>query len=273
MAIKSILLHVDATAAAAVRLEVALQLAGRLDAKLTAVFAAAWDEQASFAYSAAAALDARGSHPLALHRDAESRLRRHRLLEHADVGWCDIVGEAITPGFLAESVYADLLVVGRQPRSSEPGGAPPGFVEAVILQSGRPTLVIPAGMHRPSASQRVVVAWNGSLPSMRALSGALPLLRLADRVHVVSWARHAAVAPFSRVDVREYLARHGIDAEIHQEAVASNVAGALAGKARELSGDLIVMGCYGHSRAAERVFGGTSRSILAHADIPVLMAH
>ena len=273
MAIKSILLHVDATAAAAVRLEVALQLAGRLDAKLTAVFAAAWDEQASFAYSAAAALDAGGGHPLAAHRDAELRLRRHRLLAAADVGWFDIVGEAITPGFLAESVFADLLVVGQQPPSTETGASPPGFVDAVILQSGRPTLVIPGGLHRPAIARRAVVAWNGSLPSMRALSGALPLLALAERVHVVSWARHAPVAPFSRIDVREYLARHGVDAEVHLEAVSSNVAKALAVKARELSGDLIVMGCYGHSRAAERVFGGTSRSILAHADIPVLMAH
>ncbi len=272
MSIKSILLHVDATPAAVVRLEVALQLAQRLAARVTAVFAAAWDAQASFAYSAAATLDGVGG-PLSAHRQAQDRLRRHRGADAAEVGWCDIVGEAITPGFLAEAVYADLLVVGQEPRPAEPGGAPPGFVESVILQSGRPTLVVPTVCRRPAVGRCAVVAWNGSLPSVRALAGALPLLRAADRVHVATWARHAPQAPFSRIDVREYLARQGVAAQVHRQAVTPDVGHALGDLAHALAGDLIVMGCYGHSRAAERVFGGTSRSILATTDVAVLMAH
>jgi nucleotide-binding universal stress UspA family protein len=111
------------------------------------------------------------------------------------------------------------------------------------------------------------------LPASRALNGALPLLQRADGVHVVSWTRQAPLAPFSGIDVREYLARHGVAAEIHQQPASSNVARDLAAMVHELSADLIVMGCYGHSRVSERVFGGTSRSILAAGDVAVLMAH
>jgi nucleotide-binding universal stress UspA family protein len=41
----------------------------------------------------------------------------------------------------------------------------------------------------------------------------------------------------------------------------------------ELGGDLLVMGCYGHSRLRELCLGGASRTILAEARIPALMVH
>jgi nucleotide-binding universal stress UspA family protein len=272
--VKSILLHVDARPASVTRLQVAIDLAVRLDARLTAVFGATWDESAAFAYSAGAALDAGPGHAQAVpHAEARLRLRRHRLFEAAEVGWCEIVGEAVTPGFLAEAIYADLLVVGQQAGAPESGAAPAGFVESAILQSGRPTLVVPLELRQPSVGRRAVVAWNGSVQSVRALSGALPLLRAADEVHVATWTRHAPLAPFSRIDIREFLGRHGIEARIHQQGASAHVAADLAALTERLGGDLVVMGCYGHSRAAERVFGGTTRSVLAASRVAVLMAH
>ena len=43
--------------------------------------------------------------------------------------------------------------------------------------------------------------------------------------------------------------------------------------AAELQADLVVMGCYGHTRLRERVFGGVTRSSLATLTVPLLMAH
>lgn len=37
--------------------------------------------------------------------------------------------------------------------------------------------------------------------------------------------------------------------------------------------DLLVMGCYGRSRAREWVLGGVSRTVLASMTVPVLLAH
>ena len=81
------------------------------------------------------------------------------------------------------------------------------------------------------------------------------------------------VAPFSRLDACAWLHRHGIAARMHRGAPGANVAGALADLAAESGADLVVMGCYGHSRLREQVFGGVTRSTLAKLVVPVLMAH
>ena len=112
-----------------------------------------------------------------------------------------------------------------------------------------------------------------STPRAWPAKDALPLLRGGTEVHVVSWAEHALAAPFSHVDVGAWLARHGIDAVLHRRPASTHVAGELAALAAELCADLIVMGCYGHSRIREQVLGGVTRSTLASLPVPVLMAH
>ena len=273
--VASILLHLDATPASLVRLEVASELATRLDAGITALFGAAWDaDRTSFAYSASAALEAAAFDPAALiHEEAKSQLRSHHLFDSPEVMWCEIAGHSVTRGFVEEAVYADLLVVGQELRLPETGSAPPGFVETAILDSGKPTLVVPAAMRSATVARRIVVAWNGSPQAARAVAGALPLLRLADEVHVASWSRLAPAAPFSRIDAVAWLRRHGVAATVHLLPPSAHIAREIGPFAASLGGDLIVMGCYGRSRASERVFGGATRSVLAAMDVAVLMAH
>ena len=273
--VASILLHLDATPASLVRLEVASELAARLDAGITALFGAAWDaDRTSFAYSASAALEAAAFDPAALiHEEAKSQLRSHHLFDSPEVMWCEIAGHSVTRGFVEEAVYADLLVVGQESRLPETGSAPPGFVETAILDSGKPTLVVPAAMRSATVARRIVVAWNGSPQAARALAGALPLLRLADEVHVASWSRLAPAAPFSRIDAVAWLRRHGVAATVHLLPPSAHIAREIGPFAASLGGDLIVMGCYGRSRVSERVFGGATRSVLAAMDVAVLMAH
>jgi nucleotide-binding universal stress UspA family protein len=274
-AVKSILLHVDATPDSVERLGVTRALASQHGARVTALFGASWDsERMSYAYSAGAALQAQASDP-----DESAREEaRNRLQSCADeVGsnftWCEAVGEFVKPAFLAEAVYADLLVVGQRPPESAAGAAPGGLVESAILASGRPTLILPRGMGKEGVGRCVLVAWDGSVPAARAVTGALPFLERAQEVHVVSWASHPPHAPFSRVDVGEFLLRHGIKATLHQRAASSHVATELEALAGTLNTDLVVMGCYGHSRVSERIFGGTSRSALAGLPMPLLMMH
>lgn len=273
--VASILLHLDATPASLVRLEVASELAARLDAGITALFGAAWDaDRTSFAYSASAALEAAAFDPAALvFEEAKSQLRSHHLFDSPEVMWCEIAGHSVTRGFVQEAVYADLLVVGQEARLPETGSAPPGFVETAILDSGKPTIVVPAAMRSATVARRIVVAWNGSPQAARALAGALPLLRLADEVHVASWSRLAPAAPFSRIDAVAWLRRHGVAATVHLLPPSAHIAREIGPFAASLGGDLIVMGCYGRSRASERVFGGATRSVLAAMDVAVLMAH
>ena len=53
----------------------------------------------------------------------------------------------------------------------------------------------------------------------------------------------------------------------------SHVENALRAEVERLRCDLVVMGCYGHSRIREQVFGGVTRALLAQPPAPVLMAH
>ena len=155
----------------------------------------------------------------------------------------------------------------------ESGGAPEGFVEAVILESGKPTLVVPAVAHAGAFGERALVAWNGSAQAARAVTGSLPLLRHAREVHVATWSRHPLAAPFSGIDIGAFLRGHGIETTVHRSPASSRVGEELAALAQSLGVDLVVMGCYGHSRMSERVLGGATRSVLATLPLPLLMAH
>ena len=270
--IRSILLHLDATSASVGRLAFAHALADRQGARVTALFGVRPDtDQVAFAYSAGAAISAaeRGETP---HLRERERLRALLAGREPECTWCDVVGDTLVHAIVAESIYADLLVLGQQD-DDEPGGPPPGFVEAAILQSGVPAIVVPYPHRQETLGERVLVAWNGSAQSARALKAALPLLRLASRVHVASWARHLPVAPFSGLDVHAWLHRHGVAARVHLREPSAHVDKALAQLAVDERADLVVMGCYGHSRLREQVFGGVSRGALATLPVPILMAH
>lgn len=271
--IRSILLHLDASPGSTSRLALAHALADRHDARLTALFGVRPDPASTaYSYSAGAALQAAEDHVAAAAIERE-RLRARAAERNTECTWCDVVGDSLLHGFIAESAYADVLVLGAPADRGSGGGPPPGFVESVILQSGTPAIVVPHPHRQETVGECVLVAWNGSPQAARALKAALPLLRRSAQVHVASWARQPPAAPFSGVDARWWLQRHGIDARVHRRDPVAHVDAALRALASELAADLVVMGSYGRSRLREQVFGGVTRGLLARLPAPVLMAH
>ena len=140
-----------------------------------------------------------------------------------------------------------------------------------------PCLVLPPHWNATVSFERVVIGWNGSFESSRALHGALPLIQLAEEVILVNGEIRT---PYdNQVTVVEpdpivYLMHHGVAAKPHYVRVPADKAGeALLDKAHDARADLLVMGAYGHSRIRERVLGGATRHVMAHADIPVFMHH
>lgn len=273
MAIRSILLHVDATPASIGRLTFAHALADRHGARVTALFGVRPHvSRAAFAYSAGAALRAADEDGVA-HEHERARLR-DLLSEHEpECTWCEVAGDSVRHAFVAEAIYADLLVLGAPPGTDDDGTAPHGFVESVILESGTPAIVVPYPDRQETTGDRVVVAWNGSASAARALKAALPLLRDAASVHVATWGPQPPVAPFSRLDVLAWLRRHDVEAELHASASAAQVAHDLVALVGQVRADLVVMGCYGHGRIREQVFGGVTRALLARPPAPILMTH
>jgi len=78
---------------------------------------------------------------------------------------------------------------------------------------------------------------------------------------------------FAATDLCTALARHGITCEAVAASSDGNVGATLLNQTIEYRADLLVMGCYGHSRLGEFVFGGATRHVLSHMTIPVLMSH
>jgi nucleotide-binding universal stress UspA family protein len=189
-----------------------------------------------------------------------------------------LVDEGDKAPSLVRHAHCNDLVVLSQAHPDMPGRAfAQDLVEQVLMNSARPTLTLPYAGPIDTVGTRALVAWDDSREAARAIGDALPLLRLADTVQVVSWIERgeldeATLRP--RLDaLHQWLLWQGVTAEVRIESSGIEVAEAMLSRAADLSADLIVMGAYGHARWTERVFGGATRGLLQSMTAPVLMSH
>lgn len=190
-------------------------------------------------------------------------------IEAPSARWREVVGRAeeVVP---TEGRLSDLLVFAHTALDQDSQGY--ATMETALLSSGRPILLAPKVLPA-EIGRTVAVAWNGGIESARAVAGALPFLRSADRVHVLTAETSVTQAAAGR-RIAEYLAWHGVNPELTIVKPGSDPVGqAVTAKAAELGVDLLVMGGYGHSRMREMILGGVTRYVLNHAGLPVLMAH
>ena len=151
-------------------------------------------------------------------------------------------------------------------------------VEQHVLHSARPTLILPfaneAGRIEKVGSQ-VLVAWDDSREAARAVADALPLLRRATHVQVISWNEAADETTLrARLDaLRRWLMWQGVVAEVQADTTPIDIAATMLSRAADMNADLIVMGAYGHARWAEWALGGATRGMLESMTVPVLMSH
>jgi nucleotide-binding universal stress UspA family protein len=171
---------------------------------------------------------------------------------------------------------ADLIVAGQ----TDPewlGTAHLDIADRLAVESGRPVLILPkAGQHR-ELGQHVLVAWNGRREAARAVFDALPLLQQAKTVRLVSVnpeSAEEALQDVAAVDIQGSLEQHGVKCDpVQTVGPRGGVGQTLLASAKDHGCDLLVMGCYGHSRLREFMLGGASRHVLRHMTIPVLMSH
>lgn len=184
-------------------------------------------------------------------------------------GWLDDAGEGDSFVGRRGRVF-DLIVVGRP--SDDPRGPHMSVFEAALFESGRPVLLAP-----PSPPERVgrniLIAWNGSTEQARATAFAMPFLLRAERVSILTV--HGATVPGpSGEDMADMLKLHGVAAEVMTLEGDLRTAGAIIlERARALGCDLVVKGAYTQSRLRQLIFGGPTRHLVTHADLPMLMAH
>ncbi len=169
----------------------------------------------------------------------------------------------------ARGRLADLVIVAGATAEADDGYSP--ALEAAIFETGGPLIMVPESVSG-TQGRRIAIAWDGTLGAARSAAAALPLLRRAEKVVVMTADMEKTGAKPS--ELADFLAEHGIAAETWAFLPKDGPLGELIlSEAEEAGADMLAMGAYGHSRLREMVLGGVTRSIIARARIPVFMAH
>lgn len=280
MTYRSLLVHLDDSERCMARLDLAIGLARRFEAHLVGLAPSGrlpWSGTTGAGLLGAEVVNLALAQ---LRQRAEDRALRFR--ERCRAGALKsfevVVDEADDAASTVHHGHcSDLIVLGQ----ADPAAPDPAYarstVEQVVLQSARPTLIVPWTGPLDTVGQTLLVAWDDSREAARALADAMPLLCQAREVHLVHCETPpgpaATQSPQRLGAVQQWLAWHGVDAQVRQVVTKLDVGNALLSHAAGLGADLIVMGAYGHARWTERVLGGATRTLLANMTVPVLMSH
>jgi nucleotide-binding universal stress UspA family protein len=273
-AYQALVVHMDASPRCAVRLALARQLAREHGAAALIALLALEPVPIPLAVEVGAPMAA--AEVIPEHREL-ARAMFDEALATADpaMTWAEVPADPPVWGMAQASHYVDLLVLGQHnPEDPLTLDVPPDFVESVVLETGKAALVIPYAGRFDRVGRNVLIAWKPTRECARAVAAALPLLQRAERVNVVSWGRDAFAPAETTFGIVRALRWHDIEPKAHRYQEKPDDLGAiLLSEAANQGSDLLVMGCYGHTRVRELLLGGVTKTILESMTLPVLMAH
>jgi nucleotide-binding universal stress UspA family protein len=193
-----------------------------------------------------------------------------------------VFGERITEQCLT-SETADVLVEHARLRDLTIVPVPDGdhvaqwYAQSIIFGSGKPTLVMPHVRKRTGAFalDTVAVAWDFSRPAARAVADALPILKKAKQVYIVTVTNEKSIS--GRRSAEE-LARNLVSHDVHvildtADAGGRGIGEVLTSYVDSVGGDILVMGAYGHSRMRDFILGGATRSMVSKPPVPIFLSH
>jgi nucleotide-binding universal stress UspA family protein len=272
---RDLLVHVDGSDAGRCRVQFAVALAARLEARLTGLhFTPPAQVPPLYKPSRVPAVAAELSTRLAIDAHAAATIFREETAQRLpDAPWIDAAGDVVA-GINDAARYADLVILGQYESQGSPETDPLPVAHSVVLHCGRPVLVLPA-MVEPGSLARIAIAWDGGREAVRAVHDALPLLRLAQSVQIVTVIEPSAEdGTVGTRRLSAHLANHGVT--VATEALQLRNAdenGSLRRQIDQGNYDLLVMGGYPHPIWLEFIFGGATHSILLSSKIPVCVSH
>lgn len=210
----------------------------------------------------------------------ESHQHFQRFMTDAHVPPHETAPDALSWGWAGDTSFGDthvssyarlfdVCVLGRP--GAERGDARMATAEAALFDSGRPILLAPP--KAPTVlGETVVIAWNQSLETTRATAMAMPVLKAARKVLVLTIPEHKVDGPTGD-QMAHNLRANGVPAEaIERSGKARGHGEAILEGAAALGADLLVKGAYTQSRLRQMIFGGATSHILARANLPVFMS-
>jgi len=258
-------------------LSVAGRLAERFEAHLVGL-----DATPSFTFAAPMATPADIDAIVAADRARTTQLRT--IFDTASANrafvaeWREVVPEAagLVAAVLDHARASDLLVASQSDPDWELSGLF-DFPERLVLESGRPVLIVPYAGAYGEIGKRVTIAWSGKRESVRAVFDSLPILKKAEVVTLLCVASGSGAGEPGEIagtEIAAALARHGVKVTVQKSVAADiGVADDILSRLADSGADLLVMGAYGYSRLREMVFGGVTQHIFRHMTVPTLMSH
>lgn len=163
---------------------------------------------------------------------------------------------------------ADCTVLARPDRAEDVTTS--DALHAVLFDSGRPVLICPRVAPARLAT-RICLAWSGAAEAAAAARYGLPWMKAASHVTVLTHPAYTRRGPDVEA-LAAYLALHGINVDAARfDRGDAAIGPALLAAARDHGADMLIMGAYSSSRLRQLILGGTTRHVLEHADLPVLM--
>jgi nucleotide-binding universal stress UspA family protein len=277
--LKRIALHVEKDQACAGRTVTALALARRFEAELLGIYVNyTWTH---YPYSESVIPSA--AYEVMLQQLAQEHDRCHAEFERcvADTG---IAAQWRNPGGRPDETLplharcADLLVTSQAHERETDSIVDPYMVENVIMNAGRPVLVVPYAGEYTSVGNRILVCWDGGREAARALVDAAPFVHSAEEIFVLTLDGDSAAMRARETvpgDLQAWFRAQGYGDPrmLVRETAGIGYGNAILNAASDHGCDLIVMGLYGHSRMREWVLGGASRDMLDAMTVPVLFSH
>ena len=180
--------------------------------------------------------------------------------------WSEKVGSpAIVMGIIGP--VADLVVVSRPIKS---GGVADMFLNAALLESSSPVLIVPQKVRR-HIGKHIVIAWNQSVEVAQTVSASVPLLQAAEQVTIVTCGPEERAGP-KATQLSGYLRHYGINAA-REQTRGRKIEPEMMEVYRDVGGDLLLAGAYSRNRWRQKLFGGTTEFLLHKARMPVLTMH
>jgi nucleotide-binding universal stress UspA family protein len=277
MSFKTILVHLNRQSRAQAVLEPALDLARRHASHLVGIYVRPGIQSTLIADNlpSVSALEAEANAERRDEEDIAATFARMTQNQPFSAEW-----RALEPlhsdlaGTVLQHAYAAHLVIASQNDPDWARSSLLDFPERLVLESGRPVLVVPyVGSYR-EIGKNVVIAWKAGREAARAVFDALPVLESAKSVRILRITERREELAGNEAEIAATLARHGVHPEVRTSyATDIGVGDELLSRLADLGADLLVMGAYGHSRLREYVFGGATRHIARHMTVPTLFSH
>ena len=168
---------------------------------------------------------------------------------------------------------ADLVIVQQESPGHEENY---DDLESLVFSGGRPVLFVPYIQADAKPIRQVLIAWNDTREAARAVFDAIPFLKSADAVEIMTVDadnNDQQSATVAGAEIAATLARHGINVTINNQPSAGiPVSAVIENRCSDIQADLLVMGAFSHSRLREFLFGGVTDTVLKSMPCLTLMS-